>query len=41
MSLLKLEIHFISFCLQNPIIAVLDEMFFNADLITYAATPPD
>jgi hypothetical protein len=34
-------IHFISFYFQNPIVAALDAVIFIADLITYAATPPD
>jgi hypothetical protein len=34
-------IRFISFRFQNPIAAVLEAMFFTADLITNAATPPD
>jgi len=40
---LLISILFISFhfCFQNPTVAVLDAMFFFADLIIYAATSPD
>ena len=31
----------ISFCFQNSIFTIFDAMLFIADLIIYAATPPD
>jgi len=34
-------VHLISFCFQNPVVAMFDAMFFIADLTIYAATPPD
>jgi hypothetical protein len=40
-SVQLISISFISYYLHKPTVAVFDAMFFIADLITYAATPPD